>query len=98
MVIPVLIHIFSLHENSIPLWFTQIGRSTLAIYVFHYFLLPNTQFANCLNENLSCNLIIYLIVSIFIAMPIILICMLLERIIKDNRYLNKMIWFQTTKV
>lgn len=55
MVIPVLMHIFSLHENSIPLWFTKIGRSTLAIYVFHYFLLPNTQFANCLNENLSCN-------------------------------------------
>lgn len=98
MVIPVLMHIFSLHENSIPLWFTKIGRSTLAIYVFHCFLLPNTPFANCLNENLSCNLIIYLIVSIFIAIPIILICMLLERIIKGNRYLNKMIWFQTTKV
>lgn len=98
MVIPVMMHIFSLHENSIPLWFTKIGRSTLTIYVFHDFLLPNTQFANCLNENLSCNLIIYLIVSIFIAMPIILICMLFERIIKGNRYLNKMIWFLEEKV
>lgn len=97
MVIPILIHIFTLYDKQIPGWFTKIGRSTLAIYVFHYFFLPNIPIANSLSENLSNNLVIYLIISALIAIPIILICMLLESVIKSNKYLNKMIWFQKTK-
>lgn len=97
LVIPVLLHLGSQYEYRIPKWFTKIGRSTLAIYVFHYFLLPNVLLATYLGKNLSHNLIIYLVVSAFIAIPIIMICMLIEKVINANRYLKKLIWFQETK-
>ena len=97
MAIPILIQFFTLYDKRISIWFTKIGRSTLAIYVFHYFLLPNVPLTNYLGENLSGNLIIYWMLSILMTIPIVLTCMLLERIIKNNRYLNKMIWFQKTK-
>lgn len=97
MAIPILIQFFTLYDKRIPILFTKIGRSTLAIYVFHYFLLPNVPITNYLGENLSGNLIIYWMLSILMTIPIVLTCMLLERIIKNNRYLNKMIWFQKTK-
>lgn len=97
MVIPVMMHVFSLYENKIPLWFTRVGRSTLAIYVFHYFMLPNLPITYLLRDNLSYNIVIYLLISILIAIPIIMICMLIEKVINTNRYLKRLIWFQKTK-
>lgn len=95
--IPVMMHILSLYESKIPIWFTKIGRSTLAIYVFHYFLLPNMPITSFLSDNLSHNIIIYWIISIIMTVLIIAVCMTVERIIDANRYLKTLIWFQKTK-
>ena len=97
LVIPMMIYICSRYESSIPKWFTKIGRSTLAIYVFHYFLLPNIPLAEYMKQNLSQNIVIYILASLLLTVPIIVLCMCLEKIIDSNRYLKLLIWFKKTK-
>lgn len=88
----VLINVFVKYNNYIPEKLSFIGKNSLEIYVFHWFLLPTL---NCLGQWVSSqsigvneNFIILFCITFVISVPIIGICIILSKIIQNSRFLN----------
>ena len=88
----ILIYLFVNGNQYIPRKLSLVGKHSLEIYVLHWFFLPTLYtFGNyVINENtgVNQNFIILLCITLAIAIPIILVCMLLSKIIQRSRMLN----------
>lgn len=92
--INILIYYFKSKENTIPKLLSTIGKNSLEIYIFHWFLLPSLNVVSSwfINEHLSINIsnnfIILATLSLAVAIPIIFTCIIFSNIIKQNKYIR----------
>lgn len=88
----ILVHLFVKYSQYITPKLSFIGKYSLEIYVFHWFLLPTlNSLGNWLtSQNIGGNenFIILFCITFIIAIPIICISMLLSKIIQNSRLLN----------
>lgn len=99
--IVVLVHIFVKYEKEIVEHLSAIGKRSLHIYVFHWFLLPSLIPVGRWLDDLgggkllilqNGNIVIEIIIALSIAIPIVYICIGLGTLIKNSRYLNVLIF------
>ena len=98
--IVICMQIFYWYYAKIPDVMITIGRSSLAIYVFHWFMLPsNLSIGKMLmsapgpfEELNNGNFILIACISLAISIPIILSCMMLETVIKHSKWLNLIVF------
>lgn len=93
--INILIYYFKSNENTIPNILSIIGRNSLEIYIFHWFLLPSLSTISDwfitnkqLNIDISNNFIILASISFIVTVPIIVACMIFTNIIKQSKYIR----------
>lgn len=98
--IVICVQIFKSFDEIIPSVFSILGQSSLAIYIFHYFLLPGklsigksimfiTYPIELLNND---NFIIIACVSFILSIPIVFLCIVMEKIIKHSKWLNLIVF------
>jgi peptidoglycan/LPS O-acetylase OafA/YrhL len=88
----ILINMFVKYNQYIPEKLSFIGKCSLEIYVFHWFLLPTLNnigyWVSSQSLGFNENFIILFCITLIIAMPIIGICIILSKIIQNSRFLN----------
>ena len=88
----ILANLFVKHDNSIPITLSKIGKYSLEIYVFHWFLLPSLDslgnWFTIQSTGINHNFILLFCVTLILAIPIICACILLSKIIQGSRLLN----------
>ena len=88
----ILINIFVKYNQYIPKQLSFIGKYSLEIYVFHWFLLPTLnklgQWVSSQSIGFNENFIILFCITFIIAMPIIGICIILSKFIQNSRILD----------
>ncbi len=88
----ILINMFVKYNEYIPEKLSFIGKYSLEIYVFHWFLLPTLKnlgyWVSSQSLGFNENFIILFCITFIIAMPIIGICIILSKIIQNSRSLN----------
>lgn len=95
--IPLLIYLFNRLDSYIPNIFSFLGLYSMEIYIFHRFFLPSlTQLGNFLTDNIASfdkseNFILFLLITLIIAIPICFICIIIGRSIKEIPLLKKII-------
>lgn len=86
----ILINLFVNWNKCIPQKLSFIGKHSLEIYVFHWFLLPTlSTWGNWLlseNANANQNFIILFCITLIISIPIILVSILFSKIIQSSRF------------
>lgn len=88
----ILINMFVKYNQYIPEKLSFIGKYSLEIYVFHWFLLPTLNslglWVSSQSIGVNENFIIIFCITFVIAVPIIGICIILSKIIQNSRFLN----------
>lgn len=90
----VLMNYFKSNDKSIPSVLTIIGKYSLEIYLFHWFLLPSLHFMSDwyyslhLDNDITQNFIFLAISSFAISIPIIFLSVLFSKIIQKNKYVR----------
>lgn len=92
--IAILMHTFVKYDKQIPRLLTIVGRYSLEIYVFHWFMLP--QLSNCrdfftnqtgfLLDN--GNFTLLFVLCLFVALCIVALCMVLAKTIRSCKTLS----------
>lgn len=96
--IPILFFLFDKLNSQISIFFSLCGAYSLEIYVFHRFFLPSlleigTYLTTIITEfDKSQNFILFLLLSLFISIPICVICIWMGKSIKEITLLNKIIF------
>lgn len=95
--INILVYYFKSNENIMPNILSVIGRNSLEIYIFHWFLLPSLSIISDwftankqLDIDISDNFIILVSFSFIVAAPIIAACIIFSNIIKQSKYIKLM--------
>ena len=94
------VQIFKSFDEKIPSIFSILGQSSLAIYVFHYFLLPGKLSigksiisvlypSELLNNG---NFVITACMSFILSLPVVFLCIVLEKIIKLSKWINLIVF------
>lgn len=94
------LQMFIAYDNQIPKVLSKIGQSSLAIYVFHWFLLPSqlslgdmlSTPVGPLEELHNGNFVLIFLISLIIALPIAFVCVVIEKIIKQSKWLDTIIF------
>lgn len=94
----IMMNLFACYDKQLPAWLTTIGRYSLEIYVFHWFLLP--QLSRCHNffvgqagETLdNGNFVIIFFISLAIALGIIAFCIAAGLVVKRSRILRSVLF------
>lgn len=95
--IPLLIYLFNRLNSYIPNILSSLGLYSLEIYIFHRFFLPSlTQLGSLLTNNIASfdkseNFLLFLLITLIIAFPICLICIIIGRSLKEIPLLKKII-------
>ena len=88
----ILINMFVKYNQYIPEKLSFIGKYSLEIYVFHWFLLPTLNslglWVSTQSLGVNENFIILFCITFVIAVPIIGICIILSKIIQNSKFLN----------
>ena len=90
----ILIVLFEEYDNNIPKFFETLGKNSLEIYVFHYFLLPSllclSQLAIYSNNNViyNGNFILIFAIAFIISYLISIICIVISKVFKKSRVFN----------
>lgn len=66
---------------------TYLGTKTLPVYLIHYFFIPDMKVFKGILESIGNPFIVHLVVCLLLALMIIFVCLVIERIINVNRYL-----------
>lgn len=96
----VLMNLFYSYNDRICRHLTKIGRYSLQIYVFHWFMIPSIiplgtwmyYQGNPLGGLPNENTILLLIVALVFAFPIVAACMVLGKIVKHSYWLNLLLF------
>lgn len=88
----ILANLFVKYDNSIPITLSKIGKYSLEIYVFHWFLLPTLySWGNWFitqSTGINQNFILLFCVTLGISIPIVYFFILLPKIISNSKLLN----------
>ena len=96
----VLMNIFVAYCDKMRTELSSVGRYSLQIYVFHWFLIPSLlplgSWLWLQNDSLMVlpneNIVIFLLISFIIAIPIIVICLILGKMVKRSFWLNYLLF------
>lgn len=96
--IPIIIYLSSRHLNKNLIFLKFIGKYTLEIYIFHWFILALFPSINHLfDQELIRNFVILFFFTLFISIPIVLISIVISNILKKNR-ISRLICFGEYKL
>ena len=101
--IVICLQLFSKYDTSIPERLSVIGKNSLEIYVFHWFLLPDLTFMsniqNSYNSNIlnNDNIILMLAVLSIIAFIISIVCIAISKIFKNSTMFSFLLFGITEK-
>lgn len=94
--IVVFVNLFAAYGDRIRNELSQVGKYSLQIYVFHWFLIPSllplgswflqqeAPLSGLPNENI----VLMLLSALLIALPIVAVCMITGKIVKHSYWLN----------
>lgn len=103
--IVICLNMFNVCDAQIPGILAKVGRSSLAIYVFHWFMLPSQlPIGDVLLTNVgpweelfNGNFILIICVSLILALPILFACIIIERILIHSKWLGYLIFGNQNK-
>ena len=88
----ILVHLFANHNSYISKRISFIGKYSLEIYIFHWFLLPTLDtlgsWISMQSTRIDQNFIILFCLTLIVAIPIIIVCIFLSNIIRRSKFLN----------
>lgn len=88
----ILTNLFVKYDNSIPITLSKVGKYSLEIYVFHWFLLPTLyswgNWFTIQSIEINQNFILLFCITLILTIPIIYVCIGLSKIIQRSRLLN----------
>lgn len=98
------LQLFSQYDTSIPERLSIIGKNSLEIYVFHWFLLPDLTFMNNIQNSYNSNILnndnVILMFTILsaIALIISIMCIVISKVFKSSKVFSFLLFGITEKI